>query len=114
MATVRRGRQAVDIGPATATASGLAAIGRLSSLKVSEYLQADDSDAAGAGPIFRRPATAEELARLGDPTPRRPAPNGVAMHLLRPAAATVATSRERGAARTAAIYAARRAARQTA
>lgn len=83
-----------DLGPAAArSGDGLAAAGRLSVMRVSEYLQADIAQAAGAGPIERRPATPEDLARF---EPAVPAPRPAA----RAIPAVVPTERHSGAERS--------------
>lgn len=78
MAVVRTGNgpaHARDIGPAAAAVDGMAAMGRLSALRVDRgALVADTASAAGAGPIERRTETPiERAARLArDTVPPRP------------------------------------------
>lgn len=100
MAVVRTGPRDVegtsrDIGPSGSGVDGLSAVGRLSALRVGELV---GDVAAGAGPIERRPATPDELARLdvAEHVKGAETRQGPAMHVLRPAAARMAESRMRG------------------
>jgi hypothetical protein len=110
MAVVRRGRTAIDIGPAAAGgAAGVNAIAQLSAVKGWDTGSLDDVPVVAVGAVERRRATPEELARLNQATAERPVAPGPSMHLLRPAAAVMEESRRRGAERHQEVMAARRA-----
>ncbi len=76
-----------DIGPAACRVEGLAAMGRLSVMTVSEGLLVDRAQSAGCGPVERRQETpGEREARLLREAPApAPAAAGIPMHVLRPA-----------------------------